>query len=58
MHVRSVANVSPADFAYEDTLNTLKYANRAKDIKTKVHQNVKTVEQHIAEYAKIIESLK
>ena len=29
-----IANVSPASYAYEDTHNTLKYANRAKNIKT------------------------
>jgi hypothetical protein len=30
-----IANVSPAFACYEDTLNTLKYANRAKSISTK-----------------------
>merc|ERR1740116_374543 len=35
-----IANISPADFTYEDTLNTLKYANRAKNIKTRVERNV------------------
>lgn len=30
-----IANVSPAYACYEDTLNTLKYANRAKTISTK-----------------------
>lgn len=28
-----IANVNPADSTYEDSLNTLKYANRAKNIK-------------------------
>ncbi len=28
-----IANVSPAPICQEDTLNTLKYANRAKQIK-------------------------
>lgn len=31
-----IANVSPAQIAYEDTYNTLKYADRAKKIKSKV----------------------
>ena len=31
-----VANGSPAVIGFEDTLNTLKYANRAKNIKTNV----------------------
>ena len=34
-----IANVSPSGLSYEDTYNTLKYADRAKQIKTKVrHQ--------------------
>lgn len=32
-----IANVSPSSFSYEDTYNTLKYATRAKCIKTQVH---------------------
>lgn len=31
-----IANVSPAPLSYEDTYNTLKYASRAKTIKSKV----------------------
>uniref|UniRef100_A0AAY4BUL4 Kinesin-like protein n=1 Tax=Denticeps clupeoides TaxID=299321 RepID=A0AAY4BUL4_9TELE len=31
-----IANISPSSGSYEDTLNTLKYANRAKEIKTSV----------------------
>ena len=31
-----VANVSPSALSYEDTYNTLKYADRAKQIKTTV----------------------
>ena len=30
-----IANVSPSSITYEDTLNTLKYADRAKKIKEK-----------------------
>lgn len=33
-----IANISPASSAYEETLNTLKYANRAKNIKTRVRE--------------------
>lgn len=61
-----IANVSPAVTAYEDTLNTLKYANRAKSIKTYSKKNVKALEseasqnnqQVMSEYADIISSLK
>ena len=35
-----IANVSPCHLNYDDTLNTLKYANRAKEIKTMVSANV------------------
>eukprot|EP00741_Cyanophora_paradoxa_P008271 tig00001284_g8001.t1 len=45
-----IAAVSPSQLSYEDTHNTLKYANRAKDIKTKVVANVISVQAHITEY--------
>jgi Kinesin motor domain len=32
-----VATISPADDQYHHTINTLKYADRAKEIKTHVH---------------------
>lgn len=53
-----IANISPSDVCYEDTSNTLKYANRAKNIKTKVTKNIQHVEHHISEYSKIINDLK
>ena len=31
-----IANIGPSNLSYEDTHNTLKYANRAKNIKTNV----------------------
>jgi hypothetical protein len=30
-----IANISPADYNYEETLSTLRYAARAKNIKNK-----------------------
>ena len=53
-----IANISPSHLWYEDTNNTLKYANRAKNIKTSVSKNVQHVEHHISEYNKIINDLK
>ena len=44
-----VANVSPAFTAWEDTINTLKYADRAKQIKTQVTKNSINVEYHIVQ---------
>ena len=53
-----IANVSPSHMNYEDTRNTLKYANRAKNIKTEVQVNRVTVHQHISHYNEIISELK
>lgn len=53
-----IANISPSPISFEDTYNTLNYANRAKNIKTKVERNVLSVENHISNYANIIEGLK
>ena len=33
-----IACISPSDCDFVETLNTLKYANRARNIKNKVHQ--------------------
>lgn len=49
-----IANVGPSSVSYEDTHNTLKYANRAKNIKTRVSRNVVNVKFHLAEYNRII----
>ena len=35
-----IAHVSPSGLHYEDSLSTLKYANRTKDLKTKIAKNV------------------
>ena len=53
-----IANVSPAGSQFEETINTLKYANRAKNIKTKQIPNKKMVQMHIAEYKNIINDLR
>lgn len=52
-----IANVSPGVSSYEDTLNTLKYANRAKDIKTEQKLNLREVvdEPDINNYQGLIE---
>ena len=53
-----IVTISPSEYQFEDTLNTLKYANRAKNIKTKATENKTLVELHIAEYKNIIEELR
>lgn len=53
-----IANVSPASLTYEDTYNTLKYATRAKKIKSNIKRNVVNVEMHVGQDVKIVEELK
>jgi hypothetical protein len=53
-----IANVNPSETSFEETLNTLKYANRAKNIKTSVQRNVLNVNYHISEYVALISNLR
>ena len=38
-----IANISPYEYSFEDTYNTLNFANRVKNIKTQVKRNVLNV---------------
>ncbi|SBT31209.1 kinesin-8, putative [Plasmodium ovale wallikeri] len=53
-----IANISPSHLSYEDTHNTLKYANRAKNIKNVVTSNAIVVKHHLTMYIDVIEKLK
>eukprot|EP00405_Crypthecodinium_cohnii_P059444 CAMPEP_0206634636 /NCGR_PEP_ID=MMETSP0325_2-20121206/70144_1 /ASSEMBLY_ACC=CAM_ASM_000347 /TAXON_ID=2866 /ORGANISM="Crypthecodinium cohnii, Strain Seligo" /LENGTH=293 /DNA_ID=CAMNT_0054160439 /DNA_START=58 /DNA_END=936 /DNA_ORIENTATION=+ len=53
-----IANVSPSHLNYEDTHNTLKYAKRASNIKTKAVRNVVRVNSHVSKYSEIIKELR
>jgi kinesin family protein 18/19 len=53
-----IACISPFANSFEDTHNTLQYANRAKNIKTNVQRNVLNVNYHITKYNTIISQLK
>jgi kinesin family protein 18/19 len=53
-----IANISPSSASYEDTHNTLLYANRAKKIKNKYQRNVVNVSYHVGQYTQIIANLK
>ena len=53
-----ITTISPASSQYEETINTLKYANRAKNIKMRVEPNKKLVSQHISAYKNIIADLR
>lgn len=46
--------VSPLLLHYDETLNTLKYADRAKEIRTKLVRNTRSVDRHVALYLRMI----
>ncbi|KAN0063301.1 tubulin-dependent ATPase kip3 [Thecaphora frezii] len=50
--------VSPSSAHYEETHNALKYANQAKNIRTKVSRNMINVDRHVAQYVQTIQQLK
>ncbi|CAD8105985.1 unnamed protein product [Paramecium sonneborni] len=53
-----ISNVTPAVSCFEETYNTLVYANRAKNIKTVANRNVLKAQNHISNYAQLIQNLR
>ncbi|XP_025087889.1 kinesin-like protein KIF18B isoform X2 [Pomacea canaliculata] len=53
-----IAAVSPSGQSYEDTYNTLKYADRAKNIRLSMKRNVLSVDFHVSRYGHIVEELR
>uniref|UniRef100_A0A6Q2X8X0 Kinesin-like protein n=1 Tax=Esox lucius TaxID=8010 RepID=A0A6Q2X8X0_ESOLU len=53
-----IAHISPASLAFEESRNTLSYADRAKNIRTRVKRNMLNVSYHIAQYTNIITDLR
>ncbi|XP_031417392.1 kinesin-like protein KIF19 [Clupea harengus] len=53
-----IAHISPASMAFEESRNTLSYADRAKSIRTRVKRNLLNVSYHIAQYTSIIADLR
>lgn len=53
-----IANISPADYNYEETLSTLRYADRAKNIKNQPKVNEDPKDALLREYAEEIKKLK
>ena len=43
-HTIMIANIAPSFKSFEDTYNTLKYAMRAKKIKTKVFSKIQNIQ--------------
>ncbi|XP_077466000.1 kinesin-like protein KIF3A isoform X2 [Stigmatopora argus] len=52
------ANIGPADYNYDETISTLRYANRAKNIKNKARINEDPKEALLRKFQKEIEDLK
>ncbi|ERE68379.1 kinesin-like protein KIF18B-like protein [Cricetulus griseus] len=52
-----IAAISPSSLTYEDTYNTLKYADRAKEIRLTLKSNVISLDHHISQYATICQQL-
>jgi kinesin family protein 3/17 len=52
------ANAGPADYNYDETLSTLRYANRAKNIKNKPKINEDPKDAMLREYQEEIKALK
>ena len=53
-----IAAVSPADYNYEETMSTLRYASRAKAIKNKPHINEDPKDTLLRQYQEEIAKLK
>jgi kinesin family protein 3/17 len=53
-----IANISPAASNFEETLSTLRYADRAKRIKNKPKVNEDPKETLLRKYAEEIKALK
>lgn len=53
-----VANIGPADWNYDETLSSLRYANRAKNIKNKPRINEDPKDAMLREFQEEIQKLK
>ena len=53
-----IANISPADYNFEETMSTLRYANRAKNIKNQPKINEDPKDALLKEYLEEIKKLK
>ncbi|KAL3813734.1 hypothetical protein ACJIZ3_015002 [Penstemon smallii] len=52
-----IATISPANNHYHHSINTLKYADRAKEIRTHIQKNIGTINAHVSDYQKMIDNL-
>ena len=52
-----IACISPSSMFYDESLNTLNYASRARSIKNKTVRNIQEVEVDVYKYKDIISKL-
>jgi kinesin family protein 3/17 len=52
------ANIGPADFNYDETISTLRYANRAKNIKNRARVNEDPKDALLRQFQLEIEELR
>lgn len=53
-----IACISPAPSLYDETINTLNYASRARKIQKKITKNVREIDNNNPQYRDLIENLK
>uniref|UniRef100_A0A671KYZ4 Si:dkey-26i13.8 n=1 Tax=Sinocyclocheilus anshuiensis TaxID=1608454 RepID=A0A671KYZ4_9TELE len=53
-----ITHISPASTNFEESRNTLVYADKAKNIRNKVKRNLMNVSYHLAQYTRIIADLR
>ncbi|XP_067259891.1 kinesin-like protein KIF19 [Chanodichthys erythropterus] len=53
-----ITHISPASSNFEESRNTLVYADKAKNIRNKVKRNLMNVSYHLAQYTSIIAELR
>ena len=58
MCLQQVANIGPADYNYDESISTLRYANRAKNIKNKAKINEDPKDALLRQFQKEIEELR
>jgi kinesin family protein 3/17 len=53
-----IANIGPADYNFDESISTLRYANRAKNIKNKAKINEDPKDALLRQFQKEIEELR
>ena len=58
VRVCQVANLGPADYNYDESISTLRYANRAKNIKNRAKINEDPKDALLRQFQKELEDLR